>query len=211
MEKLRKLFEDKDNCIEIKYPRNTTLFMEGSQIAGLHYLKKGKVKLSHFESEGKELIVKIISPNELIGHRCYFSKSSYGFTATMLEDSEVSFIDKKNINELIKKEPVLLESFIKLLGHELEEADHRAENLMTKNVGERLAEFLLHFVMSYKSGDALVSDLNLSREEIASVIGTSSETVTRYITSFKDKGLLTESNRILEIIDPERLKRFSCQ
>lgn len=209
MENLRTIFEKHNQCIEIKYPKNTTLFIEGSPIAGMYYLNKGKIKLSTIESEGKELIVKFISPKELVGHRCFFTKDAYGFTATIMEDSEVFFMEKKKMNELLGREPILLQSFIKLISKELEEADHRAESLITKNVGERLAEFLLNFVMSYKSGDAMISDFNLSREEIASVIGTSSETVTRYISSFKEKGLVNEHNRTLEIKEPEKLKLFS--
>jgi CRP-like cAMP-binding protein len=210
MENLKKIFANNEYCIEIKYPKSSTLFIEGSPIAGMYYLKKGKVKLSNFEHEGREIIVKLIGPEELIGHRCFFTKKSYGFNATMLEDSEVYFIDKKNITELLAREPILLESFILLLGRELEEADHRAENLITKKVGERLAEFLLNFVMNCKSGDDMVSEFNLSREEIASIIGTSSETVTRYISSFKEKGYLKETNKVLEIKEPEKLKHFSC-
>lgn len=210
MENLKKIFDKSDYCIEIKYPKHTTLFMEGAPVAGLYYLKKGKVKLSTFGPEGREIIVKLISQEELIGHRCFFTKKSYGFTATILEDSEVYFIDTKNIHELIGKEPVLLESFIKLLGKDLEEADHRAESLITKKVGERLAEFLLNFVMNGKSSDEMVSELNLSREEIASIIGTSSETVTRYISIFKEKGFLSEANKMILIKEPDKLKDYNC-
>lgn len=211
MENIKNIFLNCENRVQIRYPRNSTLFIAGSPISGIYYLVSGKVKLSTFDSDGKEIIVKLHSPQELIGHRCFFSKSSYGFTATILEESEIIFLERNLIGEELVKNPGLSQSFLKLLGKELEEADNRAEALITKNVGERLAQFILNFVTTYKpSPNELFSEFHLTREEVASIIGTSSETVTRYFTTFKEKGFLEESNKVIHILNPEELRNFSC-
>lgn len=200
-----------NNSTVTEYPKGSVIFSEGSLIQGLHFLKLGKVKLMRNEEDGKIVILRLSNSGEMLGHRCFFSRMSYGMTATALEDCVVSFLEKKHIHELIKSRPEISHSLLRAFGEELEESDKRTSSLMRKNAGGRLAEFLLALLDNHCEQDKrnMKIDLHLSREEIASVVGTTSETITRYITTFKMKGFMKEVNRSLYILKPEELRQFS--
>lgn len=209
MERIKTIFEQDGNCLDIKFPKGTTIYMQGSPVSGLFLLLKGVVKLSTLDADGKEIIVKIILPGQLIGQRCFFTKKTYGMNAFVMEDAEVKFLDTKIVMEKLTDDAQFSESFIRVLGMELEEADNKSRSLMTKNVGQRLIEFLLNFSGCSETQGKPSLNFHLSREEMASLIGTTPETITRYLSSFKDKGLLEEKNRIIFINEPEGLKSYA--
>jgi CRP-like cAMP-binding protein len=201
------------DCIQTKYLKGSVIFMEGTPIMGLHFLQSGKVKLMRNEEDGKVVILRLCGKHEMLGHRCFFSRSNYGMTASALEDCNVTFLEKKHILELIKTQPEISYTLLNAFGVELEESDKRTSSLMRKNAGGRLAEFFLALLEKNCEQDKrqMKIDLHLSREEIASVVGTTSETVTRYITTFKTKGFMKEVDRSLYILKPDELRQFSMQ
>jgi CRP-like cAMP-binding protein len=207
MENLKRSFEENDKSILLKARKGLPLFAEGSPVGGLYLVKSGKIKLSTLNENGKEIIIELVLPGHFLGQRCFFTKRLNSMTASPIEDSELILLEKNYVIEMLQKKPHLYESFTQLLGKDLENADRRAEMLLTKNVGERLAEFLISFVHTFKKeGDDLVSEFHLSREEVASIVGTSPETVTRYFTAFKREGFLHEANRQIWIKELNKFK-----
>ncbi len=195
------------------YPKGTTIFIEGTPIFGLYCVCEGKIKLSRFEEDGKEIILQLINQGEMLGNRCFFSKSHFGMSATALEDSKVSFIEKSSIYDAIKSDVNISHYFLNSLGQELAEADKRTSTLIRKKVGERMAEFFLNTLKIFGKPERehYKLDIHLSREEMASIIGTSSETITRFISLFKDNGLISEKKGNIYILDAHKLHIISKQ
>ena len=198
-------FFSEDNIIKTLYPKGTTLYLEGGPISGIHFLKRGKIKLFKNEIDGKEIIIKLISSDQFISHRCFFTKKNYTMNAATLEDSEVYFIERTHFLNAFSYNQNLYQNFIEIFNLELIEADNKVSSLMRKNVGQRLAEFLLQLMRENHNDEDKIINLVLSREEIASTIGTSSETVTRYMTKFKEKGLVQEEEHLVRILQPDKL------
>ncbi len=193
------------------YKKGHTLFFQDNPPFGLYCINKGKVKISKIGAAGKESIIRIAGEGDVLGHRSLFSKENYTATATALEDSVICFIDKKYIFELIRNKPVVSLQLIQKLSIELGAAENKYASHSQKNVRERLAEFLLTLNESYgvKEGNRSRLDIKLTREEIASIIGTASETVIRFITEFKDEGLIEQEGKTIFITDPQKLLSFA--
>jgi CRP-like cAMP-binding protein len=172
------------NKVSNDYKRGAKLFLEGNPPFGLYCINSGKVKLSKIGNDGKESILRIAGPGSVIGHRSLFSNEDYMATATALEDAHICFIGKKQIFEIVKENPNVAMQIIQTLGREMGEAEQKSAALFQKNVKERLAELLLTLKETYglTEGPRCKLDIKLTREEMASMIGTSSETVIRMMT-----------------------------
>jgi CRP-like cAMP-binding protein len=193
------------------YKKGHTLFFQGNPSFGLYCISNGKIKVSKIGNDGKESIVRIASAGDVLGHRSLFSDENYTATATALEDSTICFIDKKYIHEAIKKEPTVALQLIQKLSREMGAAESRTASMFQKNVRERLAELFLNLEKTYgiKEDDRVRLDIKLTREEIASMVGTASETVIRFITEFKDEGLIEQEGKAIYIINQKKLIEFA--
>ncbi len=193
------------------YKKGHTLFFQGNPPFGLYCISSGKIKVSKVGNDGKESIVRIAAAGDVLGHRSLFSEENYTATATALEDSTICFIDKKYIHETIKKEPTVALQIIQKLSKEMGAAEDRSASMFQKNVRERLAELFLTLEKSYgiKEDERVRLDIKLTREEIASMVGTASETVIRFITEFKDEGLIEQEGKTIYIINQNKLLEFA--
>ena len=178
--------------IENTYKKGQTLFMEGNPTYGIFCISKGNIKISKTGENGQEAIVRIATSGEVVGHRSLFTEEYYSATATVLEDSEICFIDKKYILELIQNNPSVALNLIQKLSRDLGQSENKIASFSSKNVREKFAEFLTimgrtHGVM--ENGKKKIS-LKLTREEMASIVGTATETLIRILSDFKKEGLV---------------------
>ena len=199
------------NKISNEYKKGSKLFVEGNPPFGLYCINRGKVKLSKIGQDGKESILRIAGPGHVIGHRSLFSDELYMADATALEDAQICFIGKKLIFDLVKDHPSLSLKIIQTLSREMGEAEKKTTSHFQKNVRERLAELLLALKESYgiKEDNRFKLDIKLTREEMASIIGTSPETVIRQMTEFKDEKLIQQDSKVIYILDLERLTEMA--
>lgn len=194
-----------------KHKKGKVIFSEGNLSTGLYCIKSGKVKLTKTNQSGKESIVQLASPGNFIGHYNLFNGLNYFASAVALEEVEVCYLPKKFIMESICNHPSLNLQIINQLSRGMSDAEIKLNSVLKKNVRERLAHL---FVTLYTTHGTTMEgrtrlDIKLSRDEIASMIGTVNETVTRFITEFKTEGLIEEENKYFFIIDQERLKEFA--
>ena len=193
------------------YKRGQIIFYQGNPSFGLYCINTGKIKIAKTGTDGKESIIRIAAAGDVLGHRSLFSNEHYSATATALEDTRICFLDKKFITGAIEQEPSIAMNIIKKLSKEMGAAEQKCADLFQKNVRERLAE---HFLLLSKDhgvadGGRIRLDIRLTRDEIASIIGTASETVIRFITEFKDEGLIEQEGKTIYILDENRLKEFA--
>lgn len=193
------------------YKKGQTLFVQGNHPFGIYCIRKGNIKLTKIGVDGKETIVRIIHGGDILGHRSLFTDDNYSATATAMEDTEVCFIDKKFILKIIEKSPTVALSIINKLSRDMGAAEKKLTSLHQKNVRERLAELILSLKASHgvKVGNRWKIDLKLTREEMATMIGTANETVIRFMTEFKDAGIIEQEGKVLYVTDEEELLNWA--
>lgn len=189
------------------YKKGQTVFFQANTPFGLYCINSGKVKISKFGNNGKESIIRIAGPGDVLGHRSLFSDEYYTATATVMEDANICFFNKIYIFKLLKDEPSLAINMIQKLSKDMGAAEARTASMFQKDVSERLAEFFLTLMKAYgvEENGRCRLDIKLTREEIASIIGTANETVIRFISEFKQEGIIEQEGKTLYVIDKERL------
>lgn len=193
------------------YKKGQTLFLQGNHPFGIFCISKGNIKLTKIGVDGKETIVRIVHGGDILGHRSLFTDDNYTATATAMEDTEVCFIDKKFILKVIENNPTVALSIINKLSRDMGNAENKLSSLHQKNVRERLAELILSLKASHgvKVGDRWRIDLKLTREEMATMIGTANETVIRFMTEFKEAGIIEQDGKVLYVVDEEELLNWA--
>jgi CRP/FNR family transcriptional regulator len=196
------------------YKKGQIIFYEGMNPTGVYCVNKGKVKVSKVGYDGKEQIVRFVLDGGLLGIRALLGDRPYTATATTLEDSVVCFINKETFLEVLTRYPEIKQCMIRLLSRLLEEAENKITSLAQKPVRERLAESLLTLHQVFLTDNSVCDppsdngNINLSREDLANMVGTATETVIRLLSEFKEEGLIAINGRSISLLDIEELQKI---
>lgn len=194
------------------FKKGQTLFMEGNPPYGLYCVSEGNIKVTKMGPDGKDTIVRIATAGDVIGHRSIFTDQHYKATATALDDSNVCFVDKKYILKLVQNKPSVACNLISRLGRDLGASEDKLASFSQKNVRERVSELLLLLKQSHgvehESGGTRL-DIKLTREEMASLVGTATETLIRIISELRDEKIVEQQGKSIVIVDEERLVDFA--
>jgi len=193
------------------YKKGEDIFHEGNKATGLYCLVEGKVKVYRQGNDGREHIIRFAFPGEFIGLKALITGNNHTSSAAALEDSVVCFINNNDFLQLMIKYPEFTRNLIVSLSQILEEAEKKMTSLAQKPVRERLAETLVFLNSSFNlnTSDPGRSYLNLSRNDIANIIGTAPETVIRLLSEFKDEKLILIKGRKIFLKNPQELSRIA--
>lgn len=193
----------------IKYKKGQTLFYEGTRPLGIYCVNTGKIKVFKMSSQGKEQIIKICQAGDLLGYRATLSEEFYSASSTVIEDATVCFIPKDDFLKVLNTNPTFYSKVVRQLCHELGLAREQVTDLAQKSVRERLAGNLLMLFKSYhaENDDDTMIDIALSREDLANIVGTATETVIRLLSDFKKEGLVDLQGKKIKILKPKELAR----
>ncbi|MBF0553171.1 MAG: Crp/Fnr family transcriptional regulator [Nitrospirae bacterium] len=183
------------------------IFSEGDRSDWLYIVSKGKVKITRQSLDGKELILELIQPNELFGAVAAFKGFPYPANAVAMEPSTVLKISRKDLFKIIDRFPSVMFSIASVLGDRMKNAHDTLKNIALERVESRIASLLLKLAMK-SAPDALRIDLNLTKQDIADMAGTTVETSIRTISKFKKLGLISEKKGLFIIKDPDGLGLF---
>jgi CRP-like cAMP-binding protein len=186
------------------YRRKQVLFYEGQTPTGVYCVATGAVKLYKTGADGRVLIVRTAKAGDMVGYRSLLTGEKYDVTAEMTEEGEVCFIDKTTLVTTINENPKMAMDVIRRLGGEMGNAESKLREFSQKSVGERLAELLLKFkdaVGRIEKDGATLLDQRISRDEIAQMLGSSSETIIRALRQFADDGLIRLEGKQIFIAD----------
>lgn len=188
------------------FRKGEIIFKEGTAPMGLYWINKGKVKLSITGEDGKEQIIRLANEGDLMGYRALLSGGLYHATAVPLEGCELSFITKETFLEVLKKDSALSFEMMKLLSDDLKNAETQITHLAQKPVRERLAEAVLFLKQTYNFEEDLQTiNVMLTREELANIVGTATETAIRLLSEFKQDGIIDLIGKKIKILDLARL------
>jgi CRP/FNR family transcriptional regulator len=185
------------------YKKGQTIFAEGIPPTGLFCIHKGKVKIFKTGSRGREKIMRLAKNGDVLGYRSLISGGPATVSAAALEESIICCIPPETFFNLMRANGGFSLRIIQLLTNELTRAEQEIVHLAQKPVRERLAEALVVLKRTYGAEDEDDSLLNvqLTREELASMIGTAIETLVRTIGEFKKEQLITTEKKRIRILD----------
>lgn len=201
IDSLKKLSEARDLRT---YKKKDDIYKEGTYPKGIYFVNKGKVKTFQTSESGKELITELHKEGEFFGYISLLKDEKYTNSATALEDSEVYMIPKEDFFSLIYRNAEVSRKFIEILSNNLSENEKQLVKLAYNSVRKRLAEALVKLSDKYKEGAEKFS-MNISREDLANMVGTATETVIRTLSDFKDDKFIEISGGTITIINYEKL------
>ncbi|WP_333601439.1 Crp/Fnr family transcriptional regulator [Flavobacterium sp.] len=185
------------------------IFEEGEVTNGIYCVKDGVCKLSKLSSNGKDQIVKLVKPGELLGQRSMISDEPANLSAVAMEDMEVCFIPKTEILQFFNQNNNFSMSVMKTICGDLKDADDHMVSLAQKSVKERLAATLIYLEESFgKDADGSLK-LQLSREELAGMIGTATESCIRLLSELNKSNLIELVGKRIKIVDKNKLRRLA--
>ena len=201
-EELKKVSDAK----EIKIIRKgEPIFEEGEKLNGVFCVRDGVSKLSKLSANGKDQIVKLASKGEMLGQRSVISEEFSNLSAVAVSDMEVCYVPKENILNSLKQNPDFTVEILRHMAHDLKEADDVIVNMSQKSVKQRMAEAFLYLKNNYGEDTEGYLLLTLSREDIANVVGTATESAIRIISEFKKKGWLKIAGKRIGILQEKSL------
>lgn len=184
--------------------RYDVIFSEGKYPKGVFYIHNGIVKVYKHGNQGKEQIIQIFKSGDLLGFRAMLSEKNYNVHAQCLEKTEVCFISKKEFMTYLDRNPLIRNKLIQELSMELQDRADYLTDMAQKSVKQRTAMSLvvLHDIYNEK-------EINLSREDIANMVGTATETLIRLLMEFKKNSVIDVQGRKIKIVNLEKLKQLT--
>jgi len=195
------------------YLKGATLFVEGQQPRGVFIICNGKVKLSTSSADGKTLILRISEVGEVLGLAATVSGKPYQATADVLEPTQANYIPRNDFLNFLREHGEVAFRVAQQLSENYYHALSEMRTIgLSHSAAEKLARFILDWCAQHetKDGDDKAR-LTLTYEEIAQMIGTSRETVTRIFADFKKKQLVEVRGSQVAVLDKEGLEKFFAE
>ncbi|HZY79209.1 MAG TPA: response regulator [Cyclobacteriaceae bacterium] len=199
----------KDLCKDKKVKslkKKAEIYSEGDTPQYLFFVQSGEVKSSKAHPEGKELITNLYKKNDFFGFEPILENSEYQESAIALQDSEVVVIPRQDFLTLIFSQPDVSAGFISLLCQKVAQKEEQLINLAYSSVRQRTAEALLKTRALKDEKDK--DKLQISREDLARMVGTASESVIRVLSEFKDEGIISVDGGKIDIKQPSKLEKI---
>jgi CRP-like cAMP-binding protein len=189
------------------YRKDEIIFREGSHPSGIFYIKSGKAKKYKVDPEGREQIIYVANTGELIGYHAILAETFYPDSAAALEESVIVFIPKEDFLTALQQSSVLNRRLLKTLSHEFAVLANSLSAVAQKTVRERLALQLILMREKYKVNfqPGMPVEINMSRNDLASLVGTARENVVRVLSEFKASGILETKGRKIIVHDVNKL------
>jgi CRP-like cAMP-binding protein len=192
-----------------QFRRGNVVYTEGSRITGCYCISSGIIKIYKTGSDGKEQIIRFAKSGELIGFRSVFNNEAACTTAQILEDSTICYIPGDLMIQFVKSNGNFAMDLLQLACKELGEANSYITDIAQKTVRERLAEVLLNLKENFGLNQSEVLQISLTREELANIIGTATESVIRLLSEFKEDQIIELQGRQIRLINTAALTKLA--
>lgn len=185
------------------------IFGEGEVTNGIYCVKEGVCKLSKLSDNGKDQIVKLVKPGELLGQRSMISDEPANLSAVALEDMEVCFIPKSEVMQFFTQNNQFSMNVMRTICDDLKGADDHMVNMAQKTVRQRLAETLIYLEDTFGKNEDGTLHIQLSREELAGMIGTATESCIRLLSELNKSEYIELIGKKIKLLDKNKLKRLT--
>lgn len=203
------LDELRNESITKKYDKKAIIYSEDEMPKHLFYVEKGHVRNYRVTKDAKELVTGLWGPGEFFGYNELLSQKNYQEYAMTLEGAEVTLISKDAFEKLILANKDVSINFIKLLAGSVLEREQSLVNLAYNTVRKRVANALARLHDKFKKdSDTFTVDIKITREELASMVGTAPESVIRVLSEFKDDEYILTKGSLITILDIDALRNY---
>jgi len=193
------------------YNKKDDIFSEGDAPEWFYIVSSGKVKITKLSHEGKEIILEVISPNDIFGGVAVLRNITYPANAVAMEDTTVIKISRKNLMRIVDRFPNLMHAIALQLGDRMKNSYDSLKNIALERVEARIAALLLKLSnkIGVKTNEGLLIDMRLTKQDVADMVGTTVETSIRTFSKFKKQGLVTDRDGKILIKNREELLKSS--
>ena len=193
------------------HKKKETIFSEGEPPDWFYIVASGKVKITKVSHEGKEIILEVISPTDIFGGVAVLRNFPYPANAVAMEDTEALKISRKNLMRLVDRFPNLMYCIALQLGDRMKSSYDSLKNIALERVEARIAALLLKLAgkVGVDTGEGLLIDMRLTKQDVADMVGTTVETSIRTFSKFKKQGLVADADGKFVIKDKEGLAALS--
>jgi CRP-like cAMP-binding protein len=191
------------------YKRGNVVYHEGSRTNGFYCLNSGVLKIFKTGIDGREQIIAFAKRGDIIGFRSILSNELACSSAKVIDDAVLCFIPGETLINLVKSNGNFSMAMMQQTCKELGEANSFITDIAQKTVRERLAEVLLHLKDIFDLDDNNVLQISLTREELANIVGTATESVIRLLSEFKHDKLIDLNGRKITILNISQLQKIS--
>jgi CRP-like cAMP-binding protein len=220
--KRTKLFEELDDntllvlaerAFERRFQKDEVLFVAGDEAHGLYVIVAGAVRAFRASLDGREQVIHVERAGATIAELPVFDEGTYPSTAAAEEDTTVLFIDKRDVQQLCLEHPNITLAALKVLAGRLRRCAELVEALSLREVGQRLARFLLAEARSRgtRTEEGISINLTQTNQQIAARIGSVREVISRAFTRLQHERLIVVDGRHLIIPDEAALEAFADQ
>ncbi len=186
------------------------ILMEGNQARGIYFVEEGKVKIYKSDNKGQEIILRFAREGDIIGYNTVEENSEYHVSAIAITDTVTCFLDADTFKDLTRKYPEFAYELLQFYKLQLQLTERKAFKMATMTVPEKVADALLAMYDAYgANGDGMTLNLTLSRQEIASLAGTTKEQVSKAISDLKVQGIIEAKGKAISLVDIRKLQQIA--
>ena len=189
-----------------KYKKKQIIYSEGNHPGRLYYILKGKVKTFKANDDGKELTIGLYNQGDFLGYIPLLENEPYKETAEAMEDSELAIIPRTDFEELLGNNRDVAQKIIRLLANNITEKEHQLLGLAYNSLRKRVAEALLTLMKKYRNSDAEKFSIHISREDLANIAATATESLIRTLSDFRSEKLIEIKDGNIVILNEKKLQ-----
>lgn len=192
---------------EVSLRRGEALFEEGDEANNLFIVAEGKIKLGHTTSDGRENLLAILGPGDILGELTLFDQGKRSGTATAVSSTKLLSLDHKDLMQLIDTHPGMSKSMLRDLAGRLRRTNTALADMVFSDVPGRVAKALLDLAERFgsRTEDGVHVPHDLTQEELAQLVGASRETVNKSLAEFGSRGWIRLEGRAVTLLNIERL------
>ena len=187
------------------YKKKQIIYAEGNHPLRLFYVQKGKVKTFKTNDDGKELTVGLFGEGDYVGYTAILEGSVYKESAEAIEDASLSIIAKEDFEQLLKVNKVVARQFIQVLAQSVTEREQQLVGIAYNSLRKRVAEALVLLQKKYIKDEEEKFSIHISREDLAHIAGTATESIIRTLSDFKSEKLIDIKDGSIIILDEKKL------
>lgn len=188
-----------------KYRKKQVIYTEGNHPTRLFYVQKGKVKTCKTNDQGKELVLDIYTEGDFLGYNALLEGSLYKDTAVAMEESEIAVIPASDFQELLNNNHEVASQLIKMLAKNISDKEQQLLGLAYNSLRKKVAEALLNLLKKYNPPKGTPLVINISRENLANIAGTATESLIRTLSDFRDEQLIEIKEGAVVILNEKKL------
>ncbi|HEY0975896.1 MAG TPA: response regulator [Flavobacteriales bacterium] len=186
-----------------------SLFMAGDELRHVFLIEKGKVRTYAMNRDGKEIVTGLHAPGDLIGFMSVLEGGRTHENAEALEETELSLIPREDMLALLHRDRDVSLRFIKMLAKDVKEMETRLLELAYAGVRQRVAQALVRLRDRYAGAGSDQLGIRISREDIAAIVGTATESLIRALSDLRDEGIIGTHGREIRVLDAARLEKLA--